>query len=154
MLHIVLYEPEIPGNTGNAIRLSANTGATLHLVGRLGFDMDDAKLRRAGLDYHEYAAVRRHDDLDACLADVAPGRVFAFTAHASRRYDDVAYRTGDVLLFGPEAKGLPPAALERFGDEERLRIPMRPDNRSLNLSNAVAVAVYEAWRQLGFPGAS
>ncbi len=148
MLHVVLFEPEIPGNTGNAIRLCANTGATLHLVGRLGFDMDDAKLRRAGLDYHEYATVQRHDEIPRFA------RLFALTAHATTRYDTVGYREGDALLFGPEARGLPEHILEAVPQEHRLRIPMRPDNRSLNLSNAVAVTVFEAWRQLGFGGAA
>lgn len=148
MLHIVLYEPEIPGNTGNAIRLAANTGATLHLVGRLGFDMDDAKLRRAGLDYHEYATVQRHDTLDT----VPASRLVAFTAHADTRHDDLAWRDGDGLLFGPEATGLPEAVLAQA--DARVRIPMRPDVRSLNLSNAVAVGLYAAWRALGYDGAA
>ena len=145
----MLYQPEIPGNTGSAIRLAANTGATLHLIEPLGFDMHDAKLRRAGLDYHEYATVQRHASLDAFRAAVAPTRLLALSAHGTQRYDDVAYAAGDALLFGPESVGLPAALLETL---PLVRIPMRPDNRSLNLANAIAVTVYEAWRQLGFAG--
>jgi tRNA (cytidine/uridine-2'-O-)-methyltransferase len=148
VLHVVLYRPEIPGNTGNAIRLSANTGATLHLVGPLGFDMDDAKLRRAGLDYHEYATVQRHETLET----VPARRLVAFTARADARHDDVAYADGDGLLFGPEATGLPDDVVAAA--DVRVRIPMRPGVRSLNLSNAVAIGLYEAWRQLGYAGAA
>jgi tRNA (cytidine/uridine-2'-O-)-methyltransferase len=153
MLHVILFRPEIPPNTGNVIRLCANTGAGLHLIRPLGFDLDDTRLRRAGLDYHEYARVAVHDDLDTCLAALNHPRVFAFstrgrTMHADARFDD-----GDALLFGCETAGLPDAVLQGLPPEQRLRLPMCADSRSLNLSNSVAVAVYEAWRQLGFPGA-
>jgi tRNA (cytidine/uridine-2'-O-)-methyltransferase len=154
MLQVLLYQPEIPPNTGNVIRLCANTGAALHLVGPLGFDLDDARLRRAGLDYHEYAEVRVHPDLDACLAALGSVRVFAFTRSGARRYDTVAYAPGDALLFGPESRGLPAAVLDRIDPDRRLALPMRAGQRSLNLSNAVAVAVFEAWRQQGFAGAA
>jgi tRNA (cytidine/uridine-2'-O-)-methyltransferase len=152
MLHVVLYQPEIPPNTGNVIRLCANTGARLHLVGPLGFDMDHAKLRRAGLDYREFADVRVHVSLDAFRADVAPARTFAFATVGTRRFDQVDYRAGDALLFGPESRGLPAEVLAHFDPAQVLRLPMRPGNRSLNLSNAVAVAVFEAWRQHGYDG--
>ena len=152
MFDVVLYRPEIPPNTGNVIRLCANTGARLHLVEPLGFTLDDRQLRRAGLDYHEFTALRVHRDWDACLEAVAPSRVFAFTRHASRRYDDVHYAQGDMMVFGAETAGLPEDLLARFAPDARLRLPMRPGNRSLNLSNAVAVVVYEAWRQAGFAG--
>lgn len=150
MLDIVLYEPEIPPNTGSIMRLAANTGAGLSLIEPLGFELDDARLRRAGLDYREYADVRVYPSLDAYLERARPPRVFAFSARARVPHTDVAYRAGDALLFGPESRGLPDEVLERFPSERRLRIPMRPRSRSLNLSNAVAVAVYEAWRQLEF----
>jgi tRNA (cytidine/uridine-2'-O-)-methyltransferase len=151
-LHVALFEPEIPPNTGNVIRLCANTGAALHLIEPLGFTLDDTKLRRAGLDYHEWAALRVHASLDACLAAVRPRRIFAFTTRAERRFTDVAFAIGDLLLFGPESRGLPSEVLERVPAAQRLRVPMRPGSRSLNLSNSVAVAVYEAWRQLDFAG--
>jgi tRNA (cytidine/uridine-2'-O-)-methyltransferase len=151
-LHVALFEPEIPPNTGNVIRLCANTGARLHLIEPLGFELDDARLRRAGLDYHEWATLRVHASLDACLAAVAPQRLFAFTTRGARSFADVAFASGDMLLFGPESRGLPDAVLERIPAGCRLRLPMRPGSRSLNLSNSVAVAVYEAWRQLGFAG--
>lgn len=154
MLHVVFFEPRIPGNTGNAIRLAAATGATLHLVEPLGFVMDEPRLKRAGLDYHDLAHVVVHPDLDAALAAVAPGRVFAFTTHTTTRYTDVAFRDDDALLFGPEPTGLPPEALEHPSVTDRLRIPMLPGRRSLNLTNAASTALYEAWRQLGFPGGS
>ena len=150
MLDIVLYEPEIPPNTGSVMRLAANTGAGLSLIEPLGFELDDARLRRAGLDYREYADVRVYPGLDAYLERARPPRVFAFSARARVPHTDPAYRAGDALLFGPESRGLPDEVLERFPGERRLRIPMRPRSRSLNLSNAVAVAVYEAWRQLEF----
>lgn len=153
MLHVVLYEPEIPPNTGNVIRLCANSGARLHLVEPLGFRLEDRQLRRAGLDYHEWAEVRVHKALDEALAMLAPGRIFAFSTSGTRTYDTVAYRDGDVLLFGPETRGLPREILARAGTDAVLRLPMLPRSRSLNLSNAVAVVVYEAWRQLGFRGA-
>ena len=152
MLHVVLYQPEIPPNTGNVIRLCANTGAALHLVRPLGFDLDDKKLRRAGLDYHEFARVAVHEDLAACLAAIAPKRLFAVSTRGTARYDGIAYADGDALLFGPETRGLPQDVLDGVPPEHRLRLPMRPGNRSLNLSNAVAVIVFEAWRQQGFAG--
>ena len=153
MLAIVLVHPEIPPNTGNVIRLTANVGAELHLVEPLGFRMDDRELRRAGLDYHEYARVRVHRDFASCRAALdATGarRWFAFTTQAERSSYDVAYETGDVLTFGCETKGLPADIVAQFPPHARLRIPMQPHVRSLNLSNAVAVAVYEAWRQQSF----
>lgn len=153
MLNVILYHPEIPPNTGNVIRLCANSGAHLHLVRPLGFELDDKRLRRAGLDYHEYARVRVHDDLAACLAALDRPRVFAFTKFATRCYTDARFTDGDALLFGAESSGLGTAVLDTIPAPRRLRLPMRPDNRSLNLSNAVAVAVYEAWRQMDFTGA-
>ena len=152
MLHLVFVEPRIPPNTGNAIRLAAVTGAHLHLVEPLGFTMTDAKLRRAGLDYHDLATVTVHPTLTALWADVLPARVFAFTAAASTSYADIAYRQGDVLMFGPEPTGLAADVLNDPNVTDRLRIPMLAGRRSLNLSNAAAVAAYEAWRQLGFAG--
>lgn len=154
MFHVVLVEPEIPPNTGNVIRLCANTGAQLHLVQPLGFDLDDKQLRRAGLDYHEYATVKVHASLDALVAAERPdpARMYALTTKASRRFADVAFRPGDWFVFGSETRGLSPALRERFAQEQRLRLPMRPGNRSLNLSNAVAVVVYEGWRQCGYAG--
>ena len=154
MLHVVLYQPEIPPNTGNVIRLCANTGAQLHLIEPLGFALDDARLRRAGLDYHEYARVHRHADLEAFLASVAPSRVFALSTRGRMRYDTVRYGSNDALLFGPETRGLPQTVIDGLPPEQRLCLPMRADNRSLNLSNAVAVTVFEAWRQSGFAGAA
>ncbi|HET6914301.1 MAG TPA: tRNA (cytidine(34)-2'-O)-methyltransferase [Rhodanobacteraceae bacterium] len=154
MLHVILHNPEIPPNTGNVIRLCANTGASLHLVRPLGFDLDHAKLRRAGLDYHEFARVVVHDDLDACLAAFGSPRVFAFTTRGSVRHTDVQFAGGDALLFGCETRGLPDAVLAAIPQDRHVRLPMMPGNRSINLSNAVAVAVYEAWRQLGFTGAA
>lgn len=152
MLHVVLFRPEIPPNTGNVIRLCANTGARLHLVAPLGFDLDHAKLRRAGLDYREFAEIRVHDSLDAFYATVAPARLFALDTRGTRRFDTVDYQADDALLFGPESVGLPTEVLARFPADHVLRLPMRPGNRSLNLSNAVAVAVFEAWRQHGWDG--
>jgi tRNA (cytidine/uridine-2'-O-)-methyltransferase len=154
MFNIVLVEPEIPPNTGNVIRLAANTGARLHLVRPLGFELTDKQLRRAGLDYREYAALNVHDSFDALLAAERPepGRMFALTTRATRRYCDVRFAAGDWLVFGAETRGLPEALRSRFADEQRLRLPMRPGNRSLNLSNAVAVVVFEAWRQHGYAG--
>ena len=148
-LHVALYEPEIPPNTGNVIRLCANTGAQLHLIQPLGFKLDDARLRRAGLDYREWAEVRQHENL-AALRAVLAGRLFAISTRGVRGYHEVRYADGDILLFGPETRGLPQTVLDSVPAEQRIRIPMRPGNRSLNLSNAVAVLVYEAWRQLGF----
>ena len=151
-MHVVLFQPEIPPNTGNVIRLCANTGANLHLVRPLGFDLDDRKLRRAGLDYREYARVAVHDDLDAFLQAVSPRRLFAVSTRGRMRYDRVAYGDDDALLFGPETRGLPQPVLDALPAEQRLRLPMQPGNRSLNLSNAVAVIVFEAWRQADFAG--
>lgn len=152
MLHIVLYQPEIPPNTGNIMRLCANTGCTLHLIEPLGFTLDDKKLRRAGLDYREFALVQSHTSLQAFVDSVTPGRCFALTTRGQRRYSDVCYQPGDALLFGPETRGLPDALLEQLGHNHCLRIPMQTDSRSLNLSNAAALVAYEALRQLGFPG--
>ena len=151
-LDVLLYQPEIPPNTGNVIRLCANTGARLHLIRPLGFDLDDRQLRRAGLDYHEYANLQVHDSLDAALAALAPARLFALSTRGTVRFDQPRYQPGDAFLFGPETRGLPQDVLDALPAEHRLRLPMRPDNRSLNLSNTVAVMVFEAWRQQGFPG--
>ena len=155
MFNIVLVEPEIPPNTGNVIRLAANTGCTLHLVEPLGFSMDDRHMRRAGLDYHEYAEVRRHASWPAFIDAMqpAPTRLFAMTTHGTRRVHEVAFAPGDWLVFGAETRGLAPALRERFAPAQQLRLPMRAGQRSLNLSNAVAVTVFEAWRQNGFAGA-
>ncbi len=157
MFHVILHRPEIPPNTGNVIRLCANTGAALHLVRPLGFDLDDKQLRRAGLDYHEHAAMQVHDDLDGALAAIAtahggPARVFALSTRAKQRFDAPRYRDGDAFLFGSETAGLPQPVFDAIPEAQRLRLPMRPGNRSLNLSNAVAVVVFEAWRQAGFVG--
>ena len=156
MFHIVLVEPEIPPNTGNVIRLAANTGCTLHLVEPLGFSMDDKLLRRAGLDYHEYAEVRRHAGWDAFVQQEAPSaqHMFALTTRGTRRVHDVAFAPGDWLVFGAETRGLAPQLREQFAPAQRLLLPMRAGQRSLNLSNAVAVTVFEAWRQNGFAGAA
>lgn len=153
MFHVILLSPQIPPNTGNIIRLCANTGAALHLVEPLGFELDDARLRRAGLDYHEYATVRRHVNLTACLAALGAPRVWAFSTRGRRLFSTANYQAGDALLFGPETQGLPAEVLASFSSEQVLRLPMQPHSRSLNLSNAVAVAVFEAWRQLGYVGA-
>ncbi|HHH89008.1 MAG TPA: tRNA (uridine(34)/cytosine(34)/5-carboxymethylaminomethyluridine(34)-2'-O)-methyltransferase TrmL, partial [Aliiroseovarius sp.] len=152
MFHVVLFEPEIPPNTGNIIRLCANTGAHLHLIEPLGFEFDDRRLKRAGLDYHEFAEVRLHRSLPAFVEEVEPGRLFGFSTHARRSAFEVAFQENDAFLFGPETRGLPEALRQRLG-KDLLRLPMRPGNRSLNLSNSVAVVVYEAWRQSGFAGA-
>ena len=157
MFHVILHRPEIPPNTGNVIRLCANTGAQLHLVRPLGFDIDDKQLRRAGLDYHEYARMQVHDDLDAALAVIAQAngsapRVFALSTRGTVRFDAPDYRAGDAFLFGSETTGLPQAVLDDIPEAQRLRLPMRPGNRSLNLSNTVAVVVFEGWRQSGFDG--
>lgn len=155
MFHVVLVSPEIPPNTGNAIRLAANTGVQLHLVRPLGFALDDTKLRRAGLDYHEWAAVQVHDSLEEAVASsgARPDRVFAMTTRGSRLLGTVDFQPGDVFVFGSETSGLAPEVRDAFPPEQRLRLPMRPDQRSLNLSNAVAVTVFEAWRQQGYAGA-
>ncbi len=153
MLDIVLFEPEIAPNTGNIIRLCANTGFRLHLIEPLGFALDDKRLRRAGLDYHEWARVQVHASLEAFMAAVAPTRLLAVTTRGRTRHDHVAYQGGDALLFGPESRGLPQTLIDSLPEDQRLRIPMREQSRSLNLSNACAVLVYEAWRQLDFDGA-
>lgn len=153
MFHVILYQPEIPPNTGNIIRLCANTGSQLHLIRPLGFTLEDKQLVRAGLDYHEFATLKVHDTLDECLSAFDTSRVFAMTSKVSNPFHQGAYREGDVFLFGPESRGLPQDVLARFPPEQRVRLSMMPDNRSLNLSNAVAVTVFEAWRQCGFVGA-
>lgn len=153
MFNVILFQPEIPPNTGNVIRLCANSGAQLHLIRPLGFEIDDKHLRRAGLDYHEYANMRVHDDLATCLRTLPGSRLFAFTTKGAHPYHEVKFQQGDAFLFGPESRGLPANILESLPAEQKLRLPMQPDNRSLNLSNTVAIAVYEAWRQCGFCGA-
>ncbi len=150
MFHVILYQPEIPPNTGNIIRLCANTGCRLHLIEPLGFDVDDSSLRRAGLDYADMAIVRSHAHIADCLAQLPDVRVFAVETGAGRIYTEPAYQPGDALLFGPETRGLPAQLMAMVPAERRIRIPMRSGNRSLNLANAVAVVVYEAWRQCGF----
>ncbi|MDQ3511465.1 MAG: tRNA (cytidine(34)-2'-O)-methyltransferase [Pseudomonadota bacterium] len=157
MFDVILYQPEIPPNTGNVIRLCANSGARLHLVAPLGFSLEDKQLRRAGLDYHEYAPVQLHGSLDAALSTITqandvPVRLFALSTRGQTRLDTPHYAAGDVFLFGSETRGLPPDVLEAVGEPQRLRLPMRPHNRSLNLSNAVAIVVFEAWRQMDFVG--
>jgi len=154
LFHVVLVEPEIPPNTGNIIRLCANTGAQLHLIEPLGFPLDDAKMRRAGLDYHEYAQMRVHPNWDAYVAAERPNptRMFAMTTHGSTPFASLAFQPGDVFVFGSETRGLAPALRDSFPTEQRIRLPMRPGNRSINLSNTVAVVVYEAWRQHGYAG--
>ena len=154
MLNVVLYEPEIPPNTGNIIRLCANTGCQLHLIEPLGFSLEDKQMRRAGLDYSEYARVKVHPSYRAFLDTERPERLFGLTTKGSRHYHQVDYRPGDYLMFGPETRGLPPEVRDALSPEYRLRVPMRPESRSLNLSNTAALVVYEAWRQLGFDGAS
>lgn len=153
MLHIVLYEPEIPANTGNIIRLCANTGAHLHLIQPLGFTLDDKKLRRAGLDYHEWATVHIYPSLPAFINQHQPKRLFALTTKGKKRVSDTVFQKNDTLLFGPETRGLPATLLATMAPEHCLYLPMQPDSRSLNLSNAVSIVLYEAWRQLGFVGA-
>ena len=157
MFDVILHQPEIPPNTGNVIRLCANTGSRLHLVGPLGFALEDRQLRRAGLDYHEYASLQVHDSLAAALAAIARAqgaapRVYALSTRGTVRFDAPRYQPGDAFLFGAETRGLPQEVLDALPPAQRLRLPMRPHNRSLNLSNAVAVVVYEAWRQAGFAG--
>ncbi|MEP4890506.1 MAG: tRNA (uridine(34)/cytosine(34)/5-carboxymethylaminomethyluridine(34)-2'-O)-methyltransferase TrmL [Aliiglaciecola sp.] len=153
MLSIVLYQPEIPPNTGNIIRLCANTGYELHLIEPLGFDWDDKKVRRAGLDYHEFAQVKRHADLETYMQSENPQRVFACTTKGTKNFAEADFKKGDALLFGPETRGLPDEVIQGLPAEQRLRIPMLAKSRSMNLSNAVSVFVYESWRQLGFEGA-
>jgi tRNA (cytidine/uridine-2'-O-)-methyltransferase len=152
VFHVVLFEPEIPPNTGNVIRLCANTGAALHLVKPLGFRLDDKSLQRSGLDYHDLATVKVHDSFDDCLKGLAGARMFAVETGGRHCYSDIAYRAGDAFLFGPETRGLSQGMLERLGLERSLFIPMQRPSRSINLSNAVALVAYEAWRQLGFGG--
>ncbi|OMH39229.1 tRNA (uridine(34)/cytosine(34)/5-carboxymethylaminomethyluridine(34)-2'-O)-methyltransferase TrmL [Motiliproteus sp. MSK22-1] len=154
MLHIILYQPEIPPNTGNIIRLCANTGFQLHLIEPFGFELDEKKVRRAGLDYRDMAVVQQYPSLQKCLDKICPGKVYALTTKGSHSYAKVKFNAGDALLFGPETRGLPADILDSMPGEQRLRLPMMPDSRSLNLSNTVAVMVYEAWRQLDFDGGS
>ncbi len=153
MFHIVLYEPEIPANTGNIIRLCANAGAQLHLIKPLGFELDDKKLRRAGLDYHEWVSVQEHSSLGAFVDSVSPKRMFALTTKGKRIVSEVGFQAGDVFLFGPETRGLPADVLADIGPANCLYLPMQAESRSLNLSNTVSIVLYEAWRQLGFAGA-
>lgn len=153
MLHLVLHQPEIPPNTGNLMRLAANTGVQLHLIHPLGFYLRDKELQRAGLDYHEWATVKEHADWAAFRAAFTGGNIWAFTTKAQRLYTDATFADGDALLFGSETRGLPAAVIETIATEQRLRLPMQANSRSLNLSNAAAIATYEAWRQLGFAGA-
>jgi len=152
MFHVILYQPEIPPNTGNVMRLCANTGATLHLIEPLGFEPGDRQLRRAGLDYGDWERVRRHPNLDACLESAGVQRLFALSTHHRRLYTEPGYRPSDGFLFGPETRGLPPAVRDSVPADRRITLPMAPNNRSLNLGNSVAVVVYEAWRQQGFEG--
>jgi len=152
MFHVVLFQPEIPPNTGNVIRLCANTGAHLHLVKPLGFSLADKALARAGLDYHDLARVSVHEDWAVCRAALAGRRLFALTTRGGIRYDQPRFQAGDAFVFGSESRGLPEVVHEAAGEAGRLRLPMQPSNRSMNLSNAVAVVVFEAWRQLGFAG--
>ncbi|XOV79790.1 MAG: tRNA (uridine(34)/cytosine(34)/5-carboxymethylaminomethyluridine(34)-2'-O)-methyltransferase TrmL [Aestuariibacter sp.] len=154
MLDIILFQPEIPPNTGNIVRLCANTNFSLHLIEPLGFDLDEKKVRRAGLDYHEFAKVKRHASLQEYLDNHQPKRLFACTTKGKKYYTDAQYQAGDGLLFGPETRGLPEDIIYSLPEEQRLRIPMAANSRSMNLSNAVSVFVYESWRQLGFKGAS
>ncbi|RJG49487.1 tRNA (uridine(34)/cytosine(34)/5-carboxymethylaminomethyluridine(34)-2'-O)-methyltransferase TrmL [Motilimonas pumila] len=153
MLEVALYEPEIPPNTGNIIRLCANTGCKLHLIEPLGFDLDEKKLRRAGLDYHQMTHVTRHKDFAAFMEYVGERPLYACTTKTTNYHSDCEFKDGDILLFGPETRGLPNDLLDSLPSAQKLRIPMHPDSRSMNLSNAVSVFVYEAWRQLGYPGA-
>ncbi len=154
MLHIVLFEPEIPPNTGNIIRLCSNTGSSLHLIHPLGFELSDRKLRRAGLDYHEFAEVKEYSSLQQFIETASYNQLYACSTRGRVNYSDASYKDGDALLFGPETRGLPQALIDSLAEAQRIRIPMRPNNRSLNLSNAVSIILYEAWRQLGFNGAS
>lgn len=152
MFTIVLFEPEIPPNTGNIIRLCANTGANLHLVKPLGFSLEDKQLKRAGLDYHEYASLQVHENWDACKQALTGRRMFALTTKGSTRHSEIAFKKGDVFVFGPETRGLPEEIRAEFSPEHRVRLPMLPNSRSLNLSNSAAILLYEAWRQIGFKG--
>ena len=150
MFHIVLFQPEIPPNTGNIIRLCANIGCHLHLIKPLGFILDDKRLRRAGLDYHELTKVKQHDSLASCLSTLNSSRVFAFTTKATHIFSDIQYQAGDILLFGPETRGLPADILDNLPHDRKVKLPMQPNSRSLNLSNTVAIASYQVWQQLGY----
>jgi tRNA (cytidine/uridine-2'-O-)-methyltransferase len=152
MLDVVLFQPQIPPNTGNIIRLCANTGFRLHLIEPFGFDLDDKKLRRAGLDYHEFAAIVRHKNFEAFIEKETPDRVLAITTKTTNYYGDVSFKKGDYLLFGSETSGLPEEVRQQIPDKDKIRIPMLADSRSMNLSNATAVIIFEAWRQMGFEG--
>lgn len=151
-MHVVLYQPEIPPNTGNIIRICANTGAALHLIRPLGFDWDDKRMRRAGLDYHDFTRVILHDSLEACEQLLSKSRWFAMTTKGSRNFAEIAFGAADVVLFGPETRGLPDEVLARWPQERKLRIPMQAPSRSINLANSVAITLYEAWRQRGYDG--
>ena len=153
MFNIVLYEPEIPANTGNIIRLCANVGAQLHLIEPLGFELDDKRLRRAGLDYHEWVTLKTHPNWSAFLSNVSPCKLYALSTKGSQAYSQIAYQQGDTFLFGPETRGLPPEILHYIGVRQCLYLPMQAESRSLNLSNSAAIVLYEAWRQIGFAGA-
>lgn len=153
MFNIILYQPEIPPNTGNIIRLCANTGCQLHLIHPLGFELDDKRLRRAGLDYKEFADINNHDSIDSCITDIQAKRIFACSTKGTRAHSEARFQEGDAFIFGPETRGLPGDYLDSLGKEQILRIPMKSNSRSMNLSNSVAVIVYEAWRQLDYPGA-
>ncbi|MEX2163366.1 MAG: tRNA (uridine(34)/cytosine(34)/5-carboxymethylaminomethyluridine(34)-2'-O)-methyltransferase TrmL [Sulfuricaulis sp.] len=150
MFHVVLFQPEIPPNTGNIMRLCANTGSRLHLIEPLGFSLQDKELRRAGLDYHEWVDVRTYTDLESFTQTVHPPRMLAFSTRGRRLYTEIVYKDEDAFVFGPETRGLPQKLFDTFPEEHCLRLPLEPNNRSLNLSNTVAIVVYEAWRQLGF----
>ncbi|ULJ69670.1 tRNA (uridine(34)/cytosine(34)/5-carboxymethylaminomethyluridine(34)-2'-O)-methyltransferase TrmL [Wielerella bovis] len=152
MFAVVLYQPEIPPNTGNIIRLCANTGCELHLIKPLGFPLDSSKMKRAGLDYHEFAALNVHENFDDCMAALVGRRIFALTTKGNTRPDTVQFQAGDVFLFGPETRGLPVEILQTLPENQKIRFPMMPNNRSMNLSNTVAITVFEAWRQLGYAG--
>jgi len=152
MFSLILFEPEIPPNTGNIIRLCANTGTTLHLIKPMGFELDEPRLKRAGLDYREFADIAVHENLEECLNALNSPRVFALSTRGRTAYSAASFKAGDALLFGPETRGLPQSVLDSLPPEQTLRLPMRPENRSLNLSNAAAVVIYEAWRQAGFQG--
>lgn len=153
MLNVVLFEPEIPPNTGNIIRLCANTGFSLHLIKPLGFTWDDKRLRRAGLDYHEFTSIKQHNNYQTFLEREQPKRIFALTTKGTPAHSEIQYQAGDYLLFGPETRGLPPTILDQLPVGQKIRIPMLENSRSMNLSNSVAVTVYEAWRQLNYQGA-
>lgn len=152
MFTVVLYQPEIPPNTGNIIRLCANTGCDLHLIKPLGFPLDNSKMKRAGLDYHEFSSLTVHENFAACLNTLAGRRIFALTTKGKTRPDQIAFQAGDVFLFGPETRGLPADILDTLPENQKIRFPMMPDNRSMNLSNTVAITIFEAWRQHGYAG--